>query len=115
MDTNRLHLLSSLTMKKTLFYSLLFLVLTLDVTGQSHPSLHNYLFNPVAISPSYAGRLSGTISAGHDQRWVGIDGAPVTSDISYDVTIPTAVLEIGPTSLLITLRLYPNRPLVITS
>ena len=72
-------------MKKTIFYSLLFLVLTLDVTGQSHSSLHNYLFNPVAISPSYAGRLSGTISAGHDQRWVGIDGAPVTSDISYDV------------------------------
>jgi|TARA_B110000977_G_scaffold46619_1_gene63380 type IX secretion system PorP/SprF family membrane protein len=43
------------------------------------------LFNPVSISPSYAGRLSGTISAGHDQRWVGIDGAPVTSDLSYDV------------------------------
>ena len=61
-------------MKKHFLYTILVLFLSLDVASQSHPSLSNYLFNPVSISPSYAGRLSGTISAGHDQRWVGIDG-----------------------------------------
>ncbi len=51
--------ISTLTMKKHFLYTILVLFLSLDVASQSHPSLNNYLFNPVSISPSYAGRLSG--------------------------------------------------------
>lgn len=73
-------------MKKRIIYSLIVAVCFMsDAIGQSHPSLNNYLFNPVSIAPSYAGRLSGSLSASHDQRWIGIDGAPVTSELSYDV------------------------------
>lgn len=70
--------------RRSLHIIILYLVGWFSATAQSHPSLHNYLFNPVSIAPSYAGRLSGTLSASHDQRWVGIDGAPVTSELSYD-------------------------------
>jgi len=67
-------------------YTLLaFLPLSFITIAQSHPSLHNYIFNPVEISPSYAGRLSGSLSASHDQRWLGMSGAPVTTNLNYDV------------------------------
>ena len=52
--------------------------------SQTHPALENYLFNPVSVSPSYAGRQSGSLSFSHDQQLVGLTGAPVTTNISYD-------------------------------
>lgn len=68
-------------MKMRLYIITAFLMYSVFSTGQSHPALHNYIFNPVSISPSYAGRLSGSLTATHDQRWVGINGAPLQPNL----------------------------------
>lgn len=69
-------------MKKIALFYVIFCNTVL--TAQTHPALENYLFNPVSVSPSYAGRQSGSLSFSHDQQLVGLDGAPVTTNISYD-------------------------------
>ena len=70
-------------MKKTLFI-IITTVSALNAAGQTHPGLENYLFNPVPVSPSYAGRQSGSLSFSHDQQLIGLKGAPVTTNVSYD-------------------------------
>ena len=70
-------------MKKTLFIIITTLS-ALNAAGQTHPGLENYLFNPVSVSPSYAGRQSGSLSFSHDQQLIGLKGAPVTTNVSYD-------------------------------
>lgn len=55
-----------------------------SIGAQTHPALENYLFNPVSVTPSYAGRQSGSLSFSHDQQLIGLKGAPVTTNISYD-------------------------------
>ena len=64
----------------------LFIAVMFNITlvAQTHPALENYLFNPVSVSPSYAGRQSGSLSFSHDQQLIGLKGAPVTTNISYD-------------------------------
>lgn len=71
-------------MRSRILHSVLFSLLSALAFSQSHPALENYLFNPVNISPSYAGRLSGSMSFSHDQQLIGIDGAPVTTSLYYD-------------------------------
>jgi type IX secretion system PorP/SprF family membrane protein len=60
----------------------LFLVLALaglNGFAQQDPIYSQYMFNPFAINPAYAGTrnsMSGVIL--HRSQWVGIDGAPTT-------------------------------------
>lgn len=65
-------------------FAIVVLLLGTEVFAQTHPALENYLFNPVSVSPSYAGRQSGSLSFSHDQQLVGLKGAPVTTNITYD-------------------------------
>lgn len=65
-------------------FTIVVLLLGTEVFAQTHPALENYLFNPVSVSPSYAGRQSGSLSFSHDQQLVGLKGAPVTTNITYD-------------------------------
>ena len=65
-------------------FAVVVLLLGTTVFSQTHPALENYLFNPVSVSPSYAGRQSGSLSFSHDQQLIGLNGAPVTTNITYD-------------------------------
>tara|TARA_B110000503_G_scaffold17759_1_gene25943 strand:- start:12345 stop:13256 length:912 start_codon:yes stop_codon:yes gene_type:complete len=65
-------------------YLFIAVIFNITLVAQTHPALENYLFNPVSISPSYAGRQSGSLSFSHDQQLIGLKGAPVTTNISYD-------------------------------
>ena len=65
-------------------FAIVVLLLGTTVFSQTHPALENYLFNPVSVSPSYAGRQSGSLSFSHDQQLIGLNGAPVTTNITYD-------------------------------
>lgn len=71
-------------MKRFRFIIYTIIIGTMICKGQSHPALENYLFNPINISPSYAGRQSGSMSFSHDQQLVGLDGAPVTTSVNWD-------------------------------
>jgi len=61
----------------------LFLV-TGHLSAQQHPSLDNYLFTPVAVSPAHAGMQDQHVVSLVDAQWVGLKGAPRTGLISTD-------------------------------
>ena len=52
--------------------------------AQQHPSLDNYLFTPVAVSPAHAGMQDQHVVSLADAQWVGLKGAPRTGMISMD-------------------------------
>ena len=54
------------------------------VQAQQHPSLDNYLFTPVAVSPAHAGMQDQHVVSMVDAQWVGLKGAPRTGLISMD-------------------------------
>jgi type IX secretion system PorP/SprF family membrane protein len=55
-----------------------------NVQAQQHPSLDNYLFTPVAVSPAHAGMQDQHVVSLVDAQWVGVKGAPRTGMISMD-------------------------------
>ena len=60
------------------------LVAATSATAQQHPSLDNYLFTPVAVSPAHAGMQDQHVISLVDAQWVGLKGAPRTGLISMD-------------------------------
>ena len=61
-----------------------FLLGSVSLTAQQHPSLDNYLFTPVAVSPAHAGMQDQHVVSLVDAQWVGLKGAPRTGLISMD-------------------------------
>ena len=57
--------------------------------GQQSPTMDNYLFNPIAISPATAGQQVADFQTIYDAQWVGIKGAPRTAAAFYDHQTPT--------------------------
>ena len=92
-------------MKK--LYSLLVL-LSVSVWGQQEPQYTQYMFNPTAINPAYAGSMDyGSIFSMYRAQWIGLEGAPRTMNLAYHQPIENSHLgiganllrdEIGPTS-----------------
>lgn len=82
-------------MKNLTFIGLLFLLLsTCDVTAQQDPQYTQYMYNPVAINPAYAGNRGVLSVTGlHRSQWVGLDGAPRTQ--SFSVHSPIAESNVG--------------------
>jgi type IX secretion system PorP/SprF family membrane protein len=63
-----------------------------QVYSQISPSSSMFFVNLYQINPSYAG-LQGlpVFNLSHRQQWVGIDGAPVTSRLTFDMPIKYGV------------------------
>ena len=57
--------------------------------AQQNPTMDNYLFNPVSISPAYAGQQNGQIQSIYDAQWIGLKGAPRTGAMYYDYMSPS--------------------------
>jgi len=69
-------------MKKYLFLSVI--LYTSALSAQVTPTLDNYLLNPARLSPAAAGTLDRDIQMIYDKQWVGINGAPQSSMMSFD-------------------------------
>lgn len=53
--------------------------------AQQNIQFSQYIFNTISINPAYAGfKEDWYLQAAHRQQWIGIDGAPVTTQISID-------------------------------
>jgi len=74
-------------MKKLL--STLLVMAAVQVWAQQNPTTDNYLFNPVSISPAYAGQQNGQLQSIYDAQWIGLKGAPRTGSMYYDYMAPS--------------------------
>lgn len=68
-------------MKKAV--SVLIIFWSLSVFGQQEPQYTQYMYNTVTVNPGYAGTRGVTSLFGlHRSQWVGLDGAPKTTQFS---------------------------------
>lgn len=69
---------------KKLIYIAVFVVISSGLNAQQFPFMEGYNVNPFMMTPSYAG-LKNAKTAFLDYRsdWTGVDGGPVTCQLSY--------------------------------
>ncbi|UII30976.1 PorP/SprF family type IX secretion system membrane protein [Fulvivirga ulvae] len=73
--------------KITSLIALLFLS-TISVLGQQVPSYNQFFFNPALYNPSFIGQSGYTeANINHRQQWVGIEGAPVTTNVNIQTPL----------------------------
>lgn len=57
---------------------------TVEVYGQQFPFMEGYSVNPFSLSPAYAGIHNGkTLFLDYRSDWSGIEGGPITYELSY--------------------------------
>ena len=72
-----------------------FLLLSFSLFSQERITSNYFFLNPYFYNPAYAGSDGlATLSLGHRQQWRGIDGAPVTSFVSFDIPLNNVVTGI---------------------
>jgi type IX secretion system PorP/SprF family membrane protein len=82
-------------MKKLIVILFLF-NLSSTIYGQQDALYSQYMFNPFAINPAYAGsRNSISTTLLHRSQWLGLDGAPHTQSFSMHSKIGASGLAIG--------------------
>ena len=77
---------------------LVVIILTISIVGkaQQHPMYSQYMFNMLNINPAYAGsRGVPTATALYRDQWQGIDGAPKTASLGFDMPIKEKKIGIG--------------------
>ncbi|MFQ5335986.1 MAG: type IX secretion system membrane protein PorP/SprF [Flavobacteriales bacterium] len=73
---------------------LLFMIGSFELLAQQDPQFSQYMFNPMALNPAYAGSreaLSAVLL--HRSQWIGISGAPMTE--SFAIHAPVWKKKIG--------------------
>lgn len=65
-----------------------FLFLSLSGVAQDVPIHNQYFLNPYVYNPAFAGHNEyPVVFLTHRRQWIGIDGAPVSSNISFHTTM----------------------------
>jgi type IX secretion system PorP/SprF family membrane protein len=78
------------TMKNIRIQLTILLLLTLGINGfsQQDPMYTQYMNNPIVVNPAFAGsRGVGNLTGVFRKQWLGINGSPATSSISYNAPI----------------------------
>ncbi|MDX9727181.1 MAG: PorP/SprF family type IX secretion system membrane protein [Bacteroidales bacterium] len=71
-------------MKRMIFLALLLMFKT-SAFSQQFPFMEGYNINPFSMSPAYAGLYNaGTVFVDYRSDWVGVQGGPVTYQLSYN-------------------------------
>ncbi|HOW09249.1 MAG TPA: type IX secretion system membrane protein PorP/SprF [Bacteroidales bacterium] len=82
-------------MKKTLKL-LFFLALPLTLSGQLTPYSNQYMLNPLAINPAFAGnRGILNMTAFYRKQWVGVKGSPETISLTADIPFSNNKMGLG--------------------
>lgn len=83
-------------MKGKSLLGILILLMPLFTRAQQDPLYTNYMFNPMAINPAYAGsRDALSMVALGRWQWVGVDGAPTTQSFAIHSNIGKTGLALG--------------------
>jgi len=79
------------------------LLASVSAKAQQPPMYSQYMFNMLNINPAYAGsRGVVTATALYRNQWVGIDGAPQTTSVGFDMPIHEKKIGVG-------VQLYDDR------
>jgi len=79
---------------KYLAATFLFVLIGLKVYSQQDPMYTQYMNNPLSVNPAYAGtRNVASLTGVFRKQWVGIEGAPTTSAVSF--TMPNKKFHYG--------------------
>lgn len=76
------------TIKYFLTFIIFFYSKCHETFGQTSVGLRNYIFTPIVVSPSYAGRTNGEVKLIYNNQWAGLDGSPKTFIFSIDFLNP---------------------------
>ncbi len=72
------------------------LTIAFTAEAQQEPMYSQYMFNMLNINPAYAGsRGVGSATALYRNQWVGIQGAPQTASLSYDMALKEKKIGLG--------------------
>lgn len=64
--------------------------------GQKDAQFTQYMYNTISVNPAYAGsRGSMNIFALHRTQWVGLDGAPITNNVSIHTPLRDTNIGLG--------------------
>jgi len=81
---------------KTKFIGLILVLLSGIGYAQQDAQYTQYMYNTIIVNPAYAGsREAMSIFALHRTQWVGLDGAPVTNNISIHTPINGSNVGLG--------------------
>lgn len=81
---------------KTRYIILVLLFTQLLCNAQQDSQYTQYMYNTVNVNPAYAGsRESLTLFLLHRSQWVGLDGAPVTNNVSAHTPIGDSNFGVG--------------------
>jgi type IX secretion system PorP/SprF family membrane protein len=81
---------------KTKIAIVIFILITSLGYGQQDAQFTQYMYNSISVNPAYAGsRESMSVFALHRTQWVGLDGAPVTNNVSINTPIKGSNVGLG--------------------
>jgi type IX secretion system PorP/SprF family membrane protein len=76
--------------------TIVFLILGLNGFAQQDPMYTQYSSNPLLVNPAFAGSMDfGHMAGIFRKQWVGINGSPTTSSISYNAPIKKYNFGVG--------------------
>jgi type IX secretion system PorP/SprF family membrane protein len=71
--------------------------LQFTATAQQEPMSAQYIMNKLFVNPAYAGYKEQTqFVAMHRSQWIGFEGAPMTSVLSFDMPLKQNEFALGP-------------------
>ena len=81
---------------KKIFTILIFLLSTVIAFCQQEPHYTQFMYNKLAMNPGYAGSHEGACFTGvYRNQWIGLEGAPKTAMLSFDMPLLNERVGIG--------------------
>ncbi|MES2778321.1 MAG: type IX secretion system membrane protein PorP/SprF [Bacteroidota bacterium] len=81
---------------KKIIYSILFILASVSLMAQQDAMYSQYMFNMMAVNPAYAGsREVLSITGLSRAQWVGVQGAPISNTLSFDMPIKSKHVGLG--------------------
>jgi Bacteroidetes-specific putative membrane protein len=79
-----------------LYIYILCSLISVGALSQQDPIYSNYMYNMMSVNPAFTGtNESYNITAGYRKQWVGIEGAPQTFFVSFDMPANNDWLGLG--------------------
>ena len=81
---------------KKIFTTFIFLLLAILALSQQEPHYSQFMYNKLALNPGYAGSRDVVCFTGvYRNQWIGLEGAPKTYLLSFDMPIMNKRVGIG--------------------